>query len=182
MERLQALEWNQRRSTRQREEERPMTDTQKQPDWSAFEHLDFTPEEALHADDLLCARQGRRRDGRVCACGHPMTRHAILNGLVYCKPTRMECPCKRDRPVLTTSDTRPFLRKTEGQGAMHALGRGLLAASRDGHQVEWLSAPECDRCHAQGPVSPVPVTQQGVAVNEATGYDALLCAKCRTQV
>lgn len=163
-------------------DERVETTEERQPDWSAFEYLDFTPEEALHADDLLCARQGRRRDGRICVCGHPMTRHAMLSGLVYCKPTRMECPCKKARPVVEASDTRPFLRKTEGQGAMHALGRGLLAASRDGHRVEWLVPRQCDRCGTEGPVSPVPVTQRGVAVNEATGFDALLCNKCRMEV
>lgn len=159
-----------------------MTDTTKQPDWSAFEHLDYTPEEAQRIHETLLQPRGRRRDGRICACGHPLTRHAVLNGLVYCKPTRMECPCRKDRPVLTTSDTRAFLCKTEGQGTMHALGRGLFVAARDGHQVEWLVERKCDRCGTEGPVSPVPVTQQGVAVNEATGFDALLCNDCRTKV
>ena len=162
-----------------------MTDTsnaERPADWSAFEHLDYTPEEALRVHELLTQPKGRDRDGRICACGHPMTRHAVLSGLVYCKPSRMECPCKKDRPVVTTSDTRLFLCKTEGQGPMHALGRGLVAAAKDGHRVEWLIEKKCDRCGSEGPVSPVPVTQRGVAVSEPTGFDALLCAKCRTEV
>lgn len=148
-----------------------------------FEHLDFTQEEAQAADESLLARQGRKRDGRICVCGHPVTRHTLLaGGLVYCKPTKMECPCKASRPVIESSDTRPFLRKTEGPGVLHALGRGIQAALKAGHDVDWLVDKQCDRCGTEGPVSPVPVTQRGVAVNEPTGFDALLCRKCREQV
>lgn len=150
---------------------------------TAFSRLDFTQEEAQAADDALCARQGRRRDGRICVCGHPLGRHTVLSGgLVYCKPSKMECPCKATRAVVDSSDTRPFLRKTEGPGVLHALGRGVQAAVKAGHTVDWLVPAQCDRCGVEGPISPVPVTQRGVAVNEPTGYDALLCRKCRETV
>lgn len=65
---------------------------------------------------------------------------------------------------------------------MHALGRGLAAAMEKGISVRWLIEMKCDRCQKPGPVSPVPVTQRGIAVPDATGYDALLCADCRTAV
>ena len=55
----------------------------------------------------------------VCACGHAMSRHTVVSGIVMCKPARMECPCKRSRPVLLAQDTRLFIRKTEGGGAAH---------------------------------------------------------------
>ncbi len=155
-----------------------MTDTTESP----FHHLDFNEEQVQEADELIAARQGRQRDGRICTCGHPLTRHTVVNGTVYCKPSRMECPCKVTRAVLDVSDTRPFLRKTEGPGPLHALSRGMLAALRSGHRVAWLIEKKCDRCAAEGPVSPVPVTQRGVAVNHPTGHDALLCKTCREEV
>lgn len=159
-----------------------MTDNTTPAGGDAFARLDFTLEDAQRTDELLTSRQGRRRDGRICVCGHPMTRHTLLSGLVYCKPSKMECPCKRDRPVVEASDTRPFLRKTEGQGPRHALSRGLAAAIKAGHDVRWLVEQRCDRCATESPVSPVPVTQNGIAVDDPTGYDALLCAKCRLEV
>lgn len=146
-----------------------------------FAFLDFSQEEAQAADEEL-KKPKSKRDRRICLCGHPMARHTNLSGMVYCKPTRMECPCKKPRPVLEVSDVRPFLRKTSGAGPLHALGRGLAAAAAKGIEVRWLVEMKCDRCGKAGPISPVPVTQRGIAVNEATGFDALLCADCRTEV
>lgn len=147
-----------------------------------FVYLDFTVEEAQKADQHLIENPVIDRDGRVCVCGHPVARHTNVSGLVYCKPTRMECPCKSVRAVLDAADIRPFLRKTSGQGPLHALGRGLQACVTKEIEVRWLIDMQCDRCKAKGPVSPVPVTQRGISVNHATGYDALLCRECREQV
>lgn len=146
-----------------------------------FEFMDFTIEEAQFEDDRLRSKPAER-DGRICLCGHPVGRHTQAGGIVFCKPTRMECPCKSVRAVLDTDDVRPFLRKTEGAGTMHALGRGLAAAVNKNKKVTWLVDMVCDRCKAEGPVSPVPVTQRGVAMSKATGFDALLCRACRTEV
>lgn len=146
-----------------------------------FAFLDFSQQEAQEADEQL-KKPRSNRDSRICACGHPMGRHTNLSGMTYCKPTRMECPCKHPKPVLEASDVRPFLRKTNGAGPMHALGRGLAAAAAKDVEVRWLIEMRCDRCKAEGPVSPVPVTQRGIAVTEATGFDAFLCADCRTAI
>lgn len=147
----------------------------------AFSFFDFTLEETAAADRQLIARGGPR-DGRICTCGHPVSRHTQVAGIVLCKPTRMECPCKTVRAVLEASDTRSFLRKTSGGGALHALSRGLYAALQKGGSVEWIVDQQCDRCKKPGPVSPVPVTQRGTATDQATGYDALLCGQCRSEV
>ena len=147
----------------------------------AFDFMDFTLEEAVEKDNLL-RQKPPERDGRICLCGHPTSRHTIANGLVFCKPTRMECPCKKVRAVVESSDVRPFLRKTEGSGPMHALGRGLAAAITKGLDVAWLIEKKCDRCGTEGPVAPVPVTQRGISTSSATGFDALLCAVCRQSV
>jgi hypothetical protein len=150
--------------------------TEKDP----FSYVDFTFEEVEEAEKNLVP--GRDRDGRICVCGHPITRHTLVAGLVFCKPTRMECPCKEQRVVLRTSDTRSFLRKTEGQGPLHALGRGLKKAIADGREVEWLIDMKCDRCGVDGPIAPVAVSQRGVAMEEPTGYDKLLCKQCRSEI
>lgn len=146
---------------------------------SVLESMGMTLDEVREVDDALRAKP-RERDGRICACGHPVGRHADIAGLVLCKPTRMACPCKRIRAVLDVSDTRPFLRKTAGPGPEHALSRGLrgLVDGRAGATAEWVVDLECDRCGAEGPVTPAPVTSTGLVVREPTGHDALLCSAC----
>jgi len=148
-----------------------------------FAIVDFEYDDVVSSEAELVA-SGRRRNGdrRICVCGHPAGRHTQIQGLTICKPTRMECPCKNLRAVLRAEDTRNFLRKTEGSGALHALGRGLRAAQDAGKSVEWLVEAKCDRCLAEAQVSPVAVTQRGVVVQAATGFDALLCRKCRENV
>lgn len=142
-----------------------------------FKFLDFTLEEAIEADALVTTK--RERDGRICNCGHPVGRHNDEHGVVVCNPSRMQCKCKKIKPVLESADVRPFLRKTEGSGALHALGRGLQAAVTQGIKVEWLVEMKCERCQAEGPISPVSVTQNGFITNEPTGFDAMLCHECR---
>jgi len=149
--------------------------------YGAFSFFDFSIDEAEKADRELLTRPVER-DGRICACGHPMARHTNLGGIVLCKPTRMECPCKNTRPVLDCSDVRGFLRKTAGAGPMHALGRGVQASLSKNVDVKWIVEMRCDRCKTEGPVSPVPVTKSGISVDYATGFDALLCASCREAI
>lgn len=136
-------------------------------------------DEALEADEALRDRP-HARDGRVCICGHGAGRHSLNNGVVWCKPARMDCPCKKLRPVLEVEDTRPFLRKTAGSGPMHALVRGMSAVVAAGKRAEWIVDLKCDKCKSEGHVVPVPVTRGGLVMSEPTGYDALLCANCRT--
>lgn len=148
-----------------------------------FDLMDFTYEEAIAAEaELVATRKYRTGDKRICVCGHPAGRHTQVQGLTICKPSRMECPCKNLRAVLRAEDTRNFLRKTEGSGMLHALGRGLVAAQQAGKSVEWLIESKCDRCLTPGVVTAVAVTQRGIVVQAATGYDALLCRKCREEV
>jgi hypothetical protein len=145
-----------------------------------YEFLDFGVEESKAAEEKIL-EAGRRfdRDGRVCACGHPMARHTFFSGMVYCKPSKMDCLCKNARAVLEAEDVRDFLRKTVGPGPLHALGRGILASTEKGHWIRWTIDMVCDRCKTPGSVAPVPVTQHGILSQEATGYDALLCRTCR---
>ena len=151
--------------------------------FDAFNYFDFTLEEAKEVNDKLKENGRIGRDARICVCGHPIGRHSLnLRGVLECKPSAMNCPCKDERPVIRAGDVRDFLRKTVGGGSLHALGRGLQTAIEKGHDVEWIVEMKCDRCNEVGPISPIPVTQNGVSAEYATGYDALLCKACRSEV
>ena len=66
---------------------------------------------------------------------------------------------------------------------MHALTLGIVSHVQTGREVQWIVDLVCDRCgEANGNVVPVPVTQTGRATSYPTGYDALLCPTCRTEV
>lgn len=144
---------------------------------SGFDFLDVPLDEALQT---LHEVDNVKKGKEICLCGHAMDKHRDLGiGRRSCEPGKQYCPCKVVKPVLATSDTRFFLRKTLGGGSLHALVLGVAAATKSGADVEWLVEMKCEKCGTAGPVSPVPVTQNGFVVSEATGYDALLCIKCR---
>lgn len=92
------------------------------------------------------------RDGRVCACGHPMSKHtetdltASGRGIVYgCTPIRGDCRCVESKPVAETQDTRQFVWRTRGHGAAHALVVGAKASAKKGKTFEWLDGwPKCE--------------------------------------
>jgi hypothetical protein len=149
---------------------------------AALAALGMDLEEVVEMDSVLRTRPAQR-DGRICLCGHGIMKHSEFGGHVNCKPSKMDCPCKRIRPVIDVEDTRPFLRKTQGAGPMHALARGLAALAVSGKEAEWIVDLVCDRCEEESSILyPVPVTQSGFASTEATGYDALLCPTCREAV
>lgn len=149
----------------------------------ALSKLGMSLDEVREVDEKLTKKNKIKRDRRVCLCGHAVSKHTTFNGILVCKPSAMMCPCKKIRPVLEADDTRMFLRKTEGAGAMHALSRGLYACIEAGRKVEWIVDLACDKCGATDKrVVPVPVTQNGFLADHATGFDALLCDDCRVAV
>lgn len=142
-----------------------------------FGFLDFTIDEA----EKQIAEAELKEDvrGIICVCGHPVGRHDKTSGLVMCSAGKSTCPCKAVRAVVKVDNARIFLRRTKGGGALHALSQGLVSAVKDGQSIEWLIEQKCDLCGEEKQLSPVAVTQRGVIVNEATGYDKLLCQDCR---
>lgn len=141
--------------------------------------------EVLTMDESLRTRP-QKRDGRICVCGHGVTKHTVYpNGKVYCKPSKMECPCKNVRPVIDVEDTRPFLRRTEGGGSEHALTRGLAALAASEKEAHWIIDLVCDTCgEYDESIQPVPTTADGRVAGGvgATGHDRLLCRACRIGV
>lgn len=139
-------------------------------------------------DDVLSATAEARaergpRDGRICVCGHPATRHIGLQGEMVCKPTRMECPCRAVEVVLETSDTRNFLWRTRGYGADHALAQGLGSAERKGVEYDWVEGVlRCRACGAHG-VELLPCAVFGNKVRrEPARTNGLLCRECVDRV
>lgn len=143
--------------------------------------LDISLEESLEA---IKVSDAHGRDRRVCICGHSMKRHedASGRGIIQCSVGKQNCPCKNARAVLETTDTRNFMRKTIGSGSMHALSLGIAGAISAGHDVHWIVDLKCDKCGAEGTLSPTAVSQNGIPQDDATGYDALLCRECRRGV
>ena len=125
------------------------------------------------------------KDSRVCICGHSMNKHAVINGYVSCKPSRMSCPCKAVRPVLTSTNVRPFMRKSLGSGSAHALMQGFRKAIELDAEISWIEPPACDyqkndsKCGSTEQVVPCLVTQNGFYTTEPTGYDVFLCVSCK---
>jgi len=152
----------------------------------ALKAMGLTTDEVIQVDSNLRTRPAKR-DGRVCLCGHGVSKHTIVEvpgreTISSCKPSKMDCPCKKVRPVIDVEDTRPFLRKTMGSGSMHALSRGLAVLAESGKSADWIVDLVCDRCEKKSDsLFPVPVTKDGRIATDATGYDALLCPKCRKE-
>lgn len=150
-----------------------------------YEFLDFGIEEAEAAEEKISKRGRLDRDRRICACGHPMKRHWTDMGKTYCKPSKLECPCRFEshRAVLIAADTRRFLCKTVGPGPEHALARGILASVQNGEPIEWVIDMKCGLCGAESRLTPTPIQsidegRTWRAHFDATGYDALLCGEC----
>ena len=150
----------------------------------ALAQIGMTVEELREAEEELAKVGSKRdRDSRICVCGHRMSAHTVIGGAGFCRPTKMECPCKTPRPVIEAADTRCFNYKTSGSGGLHALARGMLACVERGKSFRWTIPLVCDRCKKEAErLIPCAVSQRGQSMSAATGYDALLCEDCRREV
>lgn len=66
--------------------------------------------------------------GLICTCGHPSKYH-YESEVDYCLVGRQSCRCNKFIPILKVSDTRYFMRKSQGNGNLHALPLGIAAAT-----------------------------------------------------
>ena len=119
---------------------------------NGLEFFDFDEEQARKGLEQI-ERSGRN-DKRICICGHSVARHMIDSGIVSCVAGKQPCPCVEIRAVLRAQNTRGFMRKTMGVGVFHALGSAVAQAVQDGIEIEWLIPAVCDKCGAEGKVSP----------------------------
>jgi hypothetical protein len=128
----------------------------------------------------------KRRDRRVCACGHSMTKHQTVEIAgreleTRCYTTKLTCPCLSPKPVILASDVRPFLRRTKGSGQSHALMLGIAGlVSKEGRTFEWLEGwPRCELealgdCTPSG-IGPYAVSKAGQVTGDQEAYNFLLC-------
>ena len=148
-----------------------------------FAGLGFTFEEA--AEDLADRRDiGRAgKDDRICICGHPVKRHEFLSflGSYECKPNAQKCPCKKPKPVARSGDIRLFLRSTRGDGHLHALGQGIVAAAKAEAHFEWITELICEICKEEKPVIPVALDGRGYNLDKATEKNILICHDCNAK-
>lgn len=159
--------------------------------YTALTMMGFSVEEALAGEEALQrAREAEKTtDKRVCICGHAMSRHLGNQPGQMCTANRLICPCTGERPVIETQDTRLFRMKTTGEGAQHALTRGIIVAVGKGKKVNWIIDLQCDKCQKAGVganVVPTPVSVQGRVLRSESELDrtpwtnALLCGECRS--
>lgn len=131
--------------------------------------------------------EARKRDGRICSCGHPVKHHTkTSDGYISCKPGRQFCPCEMLAPVIKVPDTRYFMRRSQGNGARHALSMGIHAAikanTKSEDLMEWLVPPVCQNpnCGNEGvKLYPTHITAERVVMDEPTKFNVLLCDDCR---
>lgn len=142
----------------------------------------------------------RARNPFICLCGHPESRHTVFGESVYCRPSKLECHCAVIQRVIRASDTRVFVRKTNGYGQEHALTRGLAAAAKKQIEVDWVPELACAKCDAPRtavPLQPLMIefdqlTRQPKVVRDrhsrslsdlaVEGQDYLLCPRCLDEV
>lgn len=120
-------------------------------------------------------------DKKLCACGHSEGRHTMASHFVRCEPALLTCPCRTFNPVGTASDTRFFLKNTDGAGHFHALGKGLRLLGKAGG-VFTCTVHQCVKCgtDAEYPdLQPVAVSQRGIILDVPSQFNALICGQCR---
>jgi len=110
--------------------------------------MGLDPKEAT--DKWLASRRNKITTRHICSCGHPEGRHYIDADSASCRPNAMDCSCSEYIPTLKVSDLRPFLQKSTGPGADHALIKGLTSAFMKDITAEWMgTGMDCKRCGAK---------------------------------
>jgi hypothetical protein len=156
-------------------------------DDNVLSSLDISDTDIAMIEDWVSERKRfTTRDGRICICGHPITYHRSAE---ICMPAKMTCPCRMAVPVLKSEDTRFFLRKTDGPGALHALTRGIVASALKEKKVEWIETPACEYPDCESPegVKVIPVPINNTVTPPRISYKPMrvnkfLCETCRIRL
>jgi hypothetical protein len=149
---------------------------------NAMDFFDETDDELAEANEIL-GRVASKKDGRICICGHSNGRHDFEHGVLTCQAAKQICPCLEKRLVLQVSNSRAFIRKTQGPGPLHALTLGVKSALAAGHEVKWLVEAKCDKCGSEGKVIPAAIDERSKRISyEPSGLNKFLCRDCREEL
>lgn len=176
-----------------------MSEEKKDP----MELLSFDEQEYENNERIWNKRKNRQDlDRRICACGHPMSRHRPnefaerqtgIVGAHTCSMPRVGsvCSCKLPRAVLQVPNTKHFLMTgiKDGGPSGHALIRGIQSVKQKSlseySDIEWLIPVKCDRCGSEDVrVTPVGVfiTREPKELDRINGggdTTIFLCDDCR---
>jgi hypothetical protein len=94
--------------------------------------------------------KGDEDEGIICTCGHSARHHEKDAG--FCSPGRQECRCNKLIPILKVSDTRFFMRKSQGNGKLHALSLGLAAAALASKKAELIDPEDNKSSRKKAPL------------------------------
>lgn len=153
--------------------------------------FEVSMEDANEINEIF-KRDPRSHNRNICICGHAVSRHSFdkWQNKTFCKPGQLSCPCVQPRAVLDVPNTRYFMRKSQGNGAKHALVRGVAASIEVLGQEEfeekrtWLVEPKCDICKEPAKYNPVSVDSTGVPVEDYreddVGLYVFMCELCRS--
>lgn len=137
------------------------------------------------AERLETTRRRKRDERIICSCGHAKARHTLASNFSVCNPSAMSCPCAHWTPVLKVTDTRPFMWKTTGLGAEHALTKGIIAMHGKNISGEWLpDAYKCIKCSTTVGVNVYPIQKTAERLLIASDYELaslnlMLCEPCK---
>lgn len=157
-----------------------------------YEVMGVTDEMAQKWEEFK-AKKGRR-DQRVCVCGHGGGAHYTFDGSsidaptseVGCQAGKVPCMCNRFFWVLTATDIRSFIQKTEGPGEDHALMKGLISSRRRGIVPEWREGFRCFHCKKEpsevGVLIPIAYNEKGGEAMRSTPDNRLHCSGCRQRI
>lgn len=141
-----------------------------------------------------------RRDARVCVCGHAGGAHFMLpagtglsddptdlvKGATGCQAGKVPCACDHFLWVLTATDVRSFIQKTEGPGEEHALTKGVASSLARGVRPEWREGLTCFWCGEPpskvGTLIAIPYNERGGEAKRSTNENRLHCSNCRALV
>ena len=148
-----------------------------------FSNFAVSPEEA-EAALVATDRSYQARDGRICSCGHPVSKHSTISstGETSCKPGLLLCKCEYLYPVIEVPNTRYFMRKSLGNGADHALMLGIAAANKANPfpevEMVFLIEGRCQFCQKEAKVAPAHSTKSKIIMHEPTTHNVMLCEDC----
>lgn len=149
--------------------------------------MGYSPAEITELVEEFTAKEDPKLHREVCSCGHPISKHKINEfdtNIIDCAAGRYRCPCQSLRPVISAPDLRYFMRKSRGNGKLHALVLGIHAAisakADSASEMEWLIKHECEKCKTEGvTLHPTYVSPHGIVMDDPQERTAMLCDTCR---